>query len=119
MECFLHIHNLHHTERRGLAGPRTRLRLHTPGQVRAHERIDKNEAGNNKGKGGKFLAAALSCTINTADQSFIKGKMAFVHLVRRALLSPSVRMMSCQIRFPAVYVTQVSWENEAAYYCTC
>lgn len=74
MECFLHIHNLHHTEQRGLAGLPCTYTL-SAGHVHSHshthicmlvcvhmytctglpECIDKKGGGNNKRKGANSL----------------------------------------------------------------
>lgn len=114
MECFLHIHNLHHTEQWGLAGlpytymlpaghVRSQIHCHTYTHVRLAKWIDKKGSGNTKRKGANLLATALSCMINTADQSFIKKRMAFAHIPTQTFVVPG-HMMTCQIRFPAVYL---------------
>lgn len=68
-----------------------------------------------KEKWGKFLATALSCTINMADQSFIKEKMAFSPYIPKQTFVILKHMMTCQIRFPAVYVVVV-W---GLFRCVC
>lgn len=118
MECFLHIHNLHHTEQRGLAGlPCTytlsQLGTCTHTHTNTHtctglpECIDKKGGGNNKRKGANSLLQP--CHVRSIRQinPLLRRRWRSLTLPSRPL-SFRGRMMTCQIRFPAVYVV-VAW----------
>lgn len=133
MECFLHIHNLHHTEQRGLAGLPCTYILTAHALTRSHtyscscvytcagqlECIDKKGGGNNKRKGANSLLQ--SCHVRSIWQinPLLRRRWRFPHIPKQTFVVLG-HMMTCQIRFSALLLWRGVYSGvPGQYHCIC